>query len=289
MKYTIFALILGAVFALSIGSAQAQLATNKSFMMTSDGFAISDGKISESNSDITFSIIQAKDKSSIDLQSGVITVDQKDWILSDFSGSVLQNGKLFKFTAKATDSQGKKASLDGTAKLVDTAATDSIYTISGALMDAQHKTTKLVYTSKVSEVTAKPADNTGKSDVTIKILKGASAPQSQTYKSQTNAIRFNFLSQDRIKIPPGGTVTFVNEDDVPHSLKSGTANYIKSKIFFTPDGKISSGEIAPGKSWSVTYNEKGFFRLFDEKYQYIDASIFVYEQSKIQPFKRAIN
>lgn len=287
MKYiAILALVLGAVFVFSTGTAHAQLATNKSFMLSADGFAVSSTNISDSSADITFSVVQAK--SNLELQSGVVTIDQKDWILSDFSGSVLQNGKLFKFNAKATDPQGKTATISGIAKLVDTAATDSIYTISGTIIESQ-KTTKLVYTSKVSEFTVKPTDKNQKSTVTVKILKGASDPQSQTYKTQTNDHRFNFLSQDRITILPGGTITFVNEDDVPHTLVSGIANYKQHNVYFAPDGKISSGVIAPGKSWSVTYDKKGFFRLFDEKYQYIDATIFVYDTSKIQQTKRPLN
>lgn len=287
MKYiAVLALVLGAVFALSAGTAYAQLATNKSFMLSADGFAASSTNISDSSADITFSVTQAK--SNLELQNGVITIDQKDWFLSDFSGTVLQNGKLFKFNAKATDPQGKTATISGLAKLVDTAAADSIYTITGTIIESQ-KTTKLVYTSKVSEFTVKPVDKNQKSSVTVKILKGASNPQSQTYQTQTIAHRFNFLSQDRITILPSGTITFVNEDDVPHTLVSGTANYLQHNTYFTPDGKISSGAIAPGKSWSVTYDQKGFFRLFDEKYPYLEATIFVYDTSKIQATKRPLN
>ena len=149
--------------------------------------------------------------------------------------------------------------------------------------------TKLVYTSKVSEFSAKPADKTQKSDVTIKILKGAANPQDATYKTQIAGFKFNYLSEDRITIPPGGTITFVNEDDSSHTLESGTANYNSRKKIFTSDGKISRGAIGPGKSWSVTFDEQGFFRLFDKDYQYIDATIFVFDTSKIPKIKTPLN
>jgi plastocyanin len=285
MKYVvILALILGLVFAVSIDSAEAQLAGNKAFILSGNGFAVSSSKISDSSAEITFSTTQTKTKSEFTLQNGVIIVDQKDWNLSDFSGTILQNGKLFKFNAKATDSQGKQAIISAVGKLVDKTSTDSIYTINGVLTDSAKKTTKLVYTSKISEFAVKPTTSKT-SDITIKILKGAANPQDTTYKTQITGFSFKFLSEDRITIAPGTTVTFVNEDDSSHSLESGTANYNSRKKFFTPDGKVSSGEIAPGESWSNTFDDKGFFRLFDEKYQHIDIIIFVIDSSKIQTNK----
>lgn len=290
MKYlAISVLVLGIVFALSVNDAQAQIASNKAFTFSGSGFAVSSTSISDSTAEITFSITQTKTKSDFTLQGGVIMVDQKDWDLSDFTGSILQNGKLFRFSAKATDPEGKQATITGVAKLIDKTATESIYTFSGTITDSAKQKTKLVYTSKVSEFLVKPIDKTPKSDVTIRILKGAANPQDATYKTQTAGFRFSFVSEDRITIPPGGTITFVNDDDVGHSLKSGTANYNSHKKTFTSDGKISSGNIAPGKSWSVTFDEQGFFRLYDEDYQHIDLTVFVFDKSKIPITKTPLN
>jgi plastocyanin len=288
VKYlAILALVLGVVFTISMNNAEAQLTGNKAFTFSGSGFAMSGTSISDSTTDMTFSITQTKTKPEFTLQDGVIMINQKDWDLSDFSGSILQNGKLFKFSAKATDPQGKEATITGVAKLIDKTATESIYTFSGTITDATKQKTKLVYTSKVSEFSVKPIDKTSKSDVTIKILKGAANPEAQTYKTQTAGFRFNFISEDRITIAPGGTITFVNEDDVAHSLKSGifdNNSKQSSKKSYIPDGKISSGDIAPGKSWSVTFDETGFFRLYDEKYQKINITIFVFDESKIVKF-----
>lgn len=288
MKYlTILAVVLGIVFAISVDDAEAQIAGNKAFTFSASGFAVSSTTISDSSAEITFSITQAKTKTDFTLQDGVIMVDQKDWDLSEFSGSVLQNGKLFRFSAKATDPQGKEATITGIAKLIEKTSTESIYTFSGTITDSAKQKTKLVYTSKVSEFLVKPVDKTPKSDVTIKILKGAANPQDATYKTQSAGFRFNFLSEDRITIAPGGTITFVNEDDVVHSLQSGVFdNQSKqtTKNSFIPDNKISSGAIAPGKSWSVTFDETGFFRLYDEKYQQVNITIFVFDESKIVKF-----
>jgi len=256
-------------------------------MFSSDGFAIINDKISDSTSNFSFSIIKAKEKSDLNLQSGIVTIDQKTWNLSDLKGTVLQSGKLFKFNAKATDPQGKLATFDGTAKFVDTTTSDAIYTISGTFTQGQ-QITKLVYISKLSEITSKPSTDVQKSQ-TVKILLGAANPHLETYKTQTNNFKFNFLSQDRITILPGSSVTFVNEDNVPHSLASGIDNTMQTNASFIPDGKITSGDILPGQSWTVTYNEKGFYRLFDTKYKHIDITIFVYDTSKIQTTKKPLN
>ena len=197
---------------------------------------------------------------------------------------------MFKFDAKVKDSQGKEATMTAVGKLVDKTTTDSIYTLNGAITDSAKKTTKLVFTSKVSEFVTKPVTpTTKKSDITIKILKGAANPESATYKSQITGFKFNFLSEDRVTIPPGSTITFVNDDDVSHSFQSGTANYGSHKKYFTPDYKLSTGDIAPGKSKSIKFDEVGFFRLYDENYQQIDLTVFVFDATKIPKTKTPLN
>lgn len=290
MKYLAFlAVLLGVVFVLTIHDAEAQVAGNKAFTLSGNGFAVSSTMISDTTAEITFATSQTKTKADFTLQDGVIMVDQTDLNISDFSGYAFSNGKIFKFNGKATDPQGKEYTISAIGKLIDKTATESIYTLSGTLTDSAKKTTKLVYTGKVSEFIVKPVDKTPKSDVTIKILRGAASPETATYKTQTIGFKFNFVSEDRITIAPGGTVTFVNEDDVAHSLKSGTANYNSHKKTFTPDGKIASGDIEPGKSWSVTFEEQGFFRIYSEKSQHIDITIFVFDTSKLPKTKVPYN
>lgn len=290
MKYLAFlAVLLGIVFVLTIHDAEAQVAGNKAFTLSGNGFAVSSTMISDTTAEITFATSQTKTKADFTLQDGVIMVDQTDLNISDFSGYAFSNGKIFKFNGKATDPQGKEYTISAIGKLIYKAATESIYTLSGTLTDSAKKTTKLVYTGKVSEFIVKPVDKTPKSDVTIKILRGAASPETATYKTQTIGFKFNFVSEDRITIAPGGTVTFVNEDDVAHSLKSGTANYNSHKKTFTPDGKIASGDIEPGKSWSVTFEEQGFFRIYSEKSQHIDITIFVFDTSKLPKTKVPYN
>lgn len=275
MKYlVILAVLLGAIFIMSIDNAEAQIAGNKAFTLSGNGFAVTNTAISDSSAEITFFITQTKTKTDFALQDGMITIDQKDMNLSDLSGSILQNGKIFKFTAKATDPQKKEFIINAVGRLVDKTATDSIYTLSGTMTESKNKITKLIYTGKVSEFVTKTTDKTNKSELTIQILKGAGDASQSTYIG-SSILAHKFFSHDRVVIKPGDTITVVNQDIKSHNLLSGTGgNSRSSHKEFTPDGKISSGEIQPGKSWSMTFDEVNFYKLFDEKSQ-MDFAILV--------------
>ncbi|MEM3006686.1 MAG: hypothetical protein QXW37_02445 [Candidatus Nitrosotenuis sp.] len=293
MKYVLFlaAILLGAGWLLS-EDANAQLATNKAFSLSGSGFATTKTQISDTNIDLLFLTTKTKTTAGFDLQSGMIVIDDVELTLSDLNGIIMADGRIFRATSTASDSTNE-FSVRILGRLVDKTATESIYTISGTIIDVNKPTTKLIYTAKISEISTQQAQPTTKSTTkpttTIKILKGAATPAERTYKDQIGGFSFKYFSEDRITIPPGSTLTFVNEDTVSHSLKSGTANYVSRHKTFTPDDKISSGEILPGKSWSVTFTEPGFYRLFDENYQWMDMTIFVIDSSKIQKTKTPLN
>lgn len=282
MKHVAFLAIalVGITFIIS-QDASAQLAANKAFSLTGSGFAVSKDSIENTNIDLLF--VTTKTKSNIDFgfQSGTLIVGDKDLTVSDFSGNILRDGKFFRVSSKASTSDGNQFTIKALGRLVDKTTTDSIYSLTGTMTDSKKATTKFVYTTKISEFTPKTND-AKKSSITIKILKGAANPNEQTYIDQTAGFLFNYFSEDRVTISPGGIITFVNEDTVSHSLKSGTSdNYSKQRFknSFTADGKVSSGDIQPGKSWSTTIREPGFYRIFDENYQWMDVTIFVMPDS----------
>ncbi|MGQ0772623.1 MAG: cupredoxin domain-containing protein [Nitrososphaerota archaeon] len=257
--------------------ASAQLAANKAFSLTGSGFAVSKDSIEDASIDLLF--VPTKTKTNIDFgfQSGTLLIGDKDLTVSDFSGSILQDGKFFRVSSTASTDEDQ-FTIKALGRLVDKTATDSIYSLTGTMTDSKKATTKFVYTTKISEFTSKTVEAATKSTVTIKILKGAANPNESTYIEQTAGFQFNYFSEDRITINRGGTITFVNEDTASHSLKSGTSNnWSKQRLkdSFTADGKVSSGDIQPGKSWSVTIKEPGFYRIFDENYQWMDVTIYV--------------
>lgn len=279
MKYlVILVAFLAATTLLATQAASAQLAENKAYSMIGSGFATTSSSILDADIDLSFVTTKIKNTVGIDFQEGVITVNDNELILSDLKGTILSSGKIFRFTAKASNSGGEEFSIRGLGKLIDKTTTDSLYSLSITMTDPQKATAKLVQNVRASEYSSKTTQAT-KSGITIKILEGSANPNERTYKDQLG-LTFKYFSEDRITILPGETITFVNEDTVSHSLKSGTANYVSRHKTFDADGKISSGEILPGKSWSVTFDEPGFYRLFDEDYQWMDITAFVFDMSE---------
>jgi len=57
---------------------------------------------------------------------------------------------------------------------------------------------------------------------------------------------YSFVSQS-ISIPVGGTVTWTNQDSVPHTVTS------------TDGGPLNSGTMAPGSSYSYTFTKAGTY------------------------------
>ncbi len=88
-----------------------------------------------------------------------------------------------------------------------------------------------------------------------------------------------YFSQDRISVEPGTTITIVNDDVVSHSVISGQKNNDRY-VPFTPDGRISTGEIAPGESVSITFSEEipGFYRLYDPDYPWMKIIAYVFDE-----------
>lgn len=284
MRYTaLLTIALTGVIIFVSQDASGQLEANKAFSLTGNGYVTSNDVISDTNIELSFLTTKTKNMGGFNFQNGVITIEDRELDISDFSGSIFSNGKIFRFTSTASDSDGE-FTLKALGRLVDKTTTDSIYSLSGTVIDSKKNTAKFVYTTKISEYEPKTT-TTSKSDITIKILKGSANPHERTYKDQTTGFRFNYFSEDRITLNPGGKITFVNEDTESHSLKSGTANTVSRHKTFTADNKISSGEILPGKSWSFTFDEPGFYRLFDEDYQWMDVTIFVFDEPSSQQIK----
>jgi len=152
--------------------------------------------------------------------------------------------------------------------------------------------------------------------ITVHILKGSSDPSSITYNdiSAGGAYgTFGFYSTSRISTVPGTTITFVNDDIVSHSVTSGAGlgqnqryvagsdrpfaciadtSRIDEDLFedlnkevigpinrdcvFAIDGRIVSGDILPGESWTVTLDELGFYRIADVDYPWMNLVIYAF-------------
>lgn len=284
MKYAYLAasVLVGFLIIITQQDASAQLAANRGYSLTGTGLAISQDSIADSTMELMFT---TNSRSAIvtPLSTATIVVDGDDLTLSDFKASVLYNGQLIRLTSMATNADGDELSLKLTGRQFGKTSTESAYSITGTVTDSSKKATKLVYTAKISEF-SKLSTTTQKSDVTVKILKGSANPGGQTYK-ETSGFRFNFFSDARLTILPGTTVTFVNEDTAIHSLKTGTVSHKSQDKSFVADGRVSTGNIEPGKSVSVKFDQRGFFQLYDENYNWMNITVFVSDATPGQVIK----
>jgi len=117
--------------------------------------------------------------------------------------------------------------------------------------------------------------------------------------------RAGYFFPDRISIEPGTTVTFVNNDSTSHQIVSGTGlgqhsrasaglvticetpegelpegfSFVpegdeSKKCDFNFDGRIDSGSIEPGGSWTITLDDMGFYRIIDPGYPWMNLVIY---------------
>ena len=117
---------------------------------------------------------------------------------------------------------------------------------------------------------------------TIAILACASPagpPKAMTIKG------FAF-SPNAVEVTKGTTVTWTNEDTVPHTVTTGIAPPtfppLPSGASPTPfpslnsgDGKVNSGRIEPRRTFSFTFNEAGTFNYFCSVHPAMKAAITV--------------
>ena len=115
-----------------------------------------------------------------------------------------------------------------------------------------------------------------------------------------SSIRARYFFPDRISIEPGTTVTFVNDDSASHRIVSGIGlgqhssvlsgkvvicetpqedlpegfSYAGSGCDFTFDGRIDSGSIEPGDSWTGTLDDMGFYRIIDPDHPWMNMVIY---------------
>lgn len=116
----------------------------------------------------------------------------------------------------------------------------------------------------VSQITQSPP-------VQVSILPGSSSSQGSASQQNQNYMN-GYYSPDQIQISPGTTIIWKNNDNVAHSIWSGTAT-LSTVNPYVPDGKIKSGPIAPGQTFQVTINDTGMTRFYDPSYTWMNGII----------------
>lgn len=264
---------------ISIPGAFATHLDNKGLDIEATGFAINDDSIKASEVSIT-SISQKGtiSSTSLSIQDGLVTLDDAPYAFSKITGSLLRDAKYFRVNGALTNSDQEIGTLSLFGKQIHESKEGLVYSVTGKIV-VNNISYKVVYTSKISIITSttptKPTDTTNTSNI-IKILKGSS-----------DKGNIKFVSDARPKIAPGTTVTFVNEDTVSHTLLSGKENYGDRLVPFTADGRINVGEIPAGSSKQVTFDEMGFYRIFDPAYPWINTTFYVFPATDSQKIRDA--
>ncbi|GFN39722.1 MAG: conserved hypothetical protein [Marine Group I thaumarchaeote] len=133
-----------------------------------------------------------------------------------------------------------------------------------------------------------------------------------------SSLHVGYFFPDRISIEPGTTVTFVNDDSATHRIVSGTGlgqhssvvsgkavicetpqedlpegfSFVpegaeSKKCDFSFDGRIDSGSIEPGGSWTGTFDDAGFYRIIDPNYPWMNVVIYSFPDTSSVVIKQA--
>jgi plastocyanin len=260
-----------------INDAFAEVGTNSAYLIEGSGFAVTEELIRLSEIDIGLSSHQ-QSGSSIDfvIEDGFITLDNEDFVISELEGKFLREGRYIRINGNIESAVGFDTTISFFGRLVEESKDAAIYGFTGRITTSDDSY-KIIYTAKLSQLT-KIIETTETSledqMLTIRILPGSSTQGVTSGYIESGAsgtpTRLGYFSLDRITIEPGTTVTFVNDDDVSHSIVSGKENYGDRHDPFTADGRISTADILPGESIEITFEEAGFYRLYDPTYPWME-------------------
>ena len=268
-----------------INDAFAEVNENSVYLIEGSGFAVTEKIIRLSEIDIGLSSHQ-QSGSSIDflIEDGFITLDNEDFVISELEGKFLREGRYIRINGNIESAQGFDTTISFFGRLVEESQNASVYGFTGRITTLDNSY-KIIYTAKLSQLT-KIVETTETSPteeiLTIRILPGSSTqgiassyiPSGETRDPRIDGGRLGYYSQDRITLEPGTSVIFVNKDSVPHSIVSGKENYGDRHNPFTPDGRIATDDIAPGDSLTITFDEMGFYRLYDPTYPWMEIIVY---------------
>ncbi len=262
----------------------AEVSENQAFLLEGSGFAVTEEIIQVSEIDLDLSS-QDQRGSTINFltEDGFISLDDEEFIISNLEGKFLREGKYIRINGEIESSSGFDTSISFFGRLVSESKDASVYGFTGRLTTSDD-TYKIIYTTKLSNLTkidSISSESVTSDETIIHILKYSSTQgiPDGTVPGQKNSIaRLGFFSHDRISVDPGATITIVNDDLVSHNIISGKENSDRY-VPFTPDGRVSTGIIAPNESVTVTFDDVGFYRLYDPDYPWMKIVAYVFPSS----------
>jgi len=271
-----------------INESFAEISQNQAFLLEGSGFAVTEESINISEIDIGLSSQQQKGSTiNFLIEDGFITLNNDEFAITDLEGKFLREGRYIRINGSIESSSGFDTSISFFGRLVEESKDASVYGFTGRITTPDD-TYKVIYTTKLStlsKITTTSTESGESNDLTLRILEGSSlVGGSESYigtgeaQNTSDPTRLSYFSQDRISIEPGITITIVNNDVVSHSIVSGKENNDRY-IPFTPDDRISTGDIAPGESVDITFDDMGFYRLYDPDYTWMRIVAYVFPDS----------
>jgi len=279
-----------------INESFAEISTNQAYLLEGSGFAVTEKSIKISEIDLGLSSQQQRGSTINFLtEDGFITLDDEEFVISDLEGKFLREGRYIRINGNIESSSGFDTSISFFGRLVEESTDASVYGFTGRITTSDD-TYKVIYTTKLSTLSKIDTTSTKSQesdDLTLYILRGSSSQgvadsyiefgdlrlQAAETQKNTDPLRLRYFSQDRITVEPGTTITIVNDDVVSHSVLSGKENYGDRHDPFTPDGRISTGAFAPGESVTITFDDMGFYRLYDPDYPWMKIVAYVFPDS----------
>ena len=274
MKFLILLLIsiTGIILVSSSQQADAKLLPDGIYLMQGNGFVITKDSIDDSELDLQFSTNKlVNNKIKLNLKDGIVSISNGDYIATtEWTGTTLSDGRFLRLSGNIQNSNGDKISTSLFGRLVADSDDGTVYSFTGRLK-TDDESMKLVY---IVKIIGSSVEHVGKEKPTqekiiqINILPGSSNPGNIKY-----------YSPGTITIIPGTTVIWKNEDSVSHIILSGIPHSFPGKPF-KPDNKINSGDITPGQTFNVTFNDTGITRVFDSKYTWMTGLIITLPEEK---------
>ena len=254
----------------------AEISENKTFLLEGSGFAVTEEVIKISEIDLALSSLNQKGSTiTFLIEDGFITLDDKEFVISKLQGKFLREGNYIRLNGAIESSSGFDTTISLFGRLVDESKDASVYGFTGRI-STPDEIYKVIYTTKLStlsKITPTSTESKGQNQI-IHIFRGASAQGTNNvvpgYDASSN---LRFFSIDRLSVHPGTTITIVNNDITNHSIISGKENYGDRYNPFTPDGRISTGPIAPGESATITFDGLGIYKLYDPDYKYMKIEV----------------
>jgi len=271
----------------SFSESNAELVANEAYLVEGSGFAVTEKSIKISEIDLLMSVGEKVGSSSkLAVEDGFVTINDLDFETTGITGNLLRDGRFIRLIGTAENSIGNEVSISFFGRLVENSVEGSIYTFTGKLTQGT-ESNKIIYTTKISTLTGTTPTSSSttsttnskqnqENEIIIHILKGSANPNEFNYIQKEGIQSQKFYSLDRASIVPGNTLTFVNDDTVSHSVSTGKRDTESRAGVNTADGRITSGDIQPGKKWSVTINEIGFYSLFDVDYPWMTMDVVVF-------------